>query len=91
MLGTVLVGIGLSFFTMFMWYLLHPVTMTLINTTWDIAVNSFGLDNPYVNGGVNIIVQIEYWWGPLMVIAICVIWLFLVAQERDWRSTSESL
>jgi hypothetical protein len=89
MIQVIIVGLGLSFFIMFMWYIFQPITLTIINTTMEVATVRFGMDNQYINTGVSILTQIEYWWGPLMVIAIAVLWAYVAAQGRDWRSTKE--
>lgn len=89
MISLIVVGMGLAFFTMFLWYIFQPVTITIINETMDIATNRFGMNNSYVNTGVSILTYIEYWWGPLMVVAIAVLWVYVAAQGRDWRSTRE--
>jgi hypothetical protein len=87
MIQLLIVGMGLSFFIMFMWYVFQPITMTIINTTYEIATVQFGVSNTYLNTGVDILTQIVYWWGPLMVIAIAVLWVYVAAQGREWIST----
>jgi len=86
MLGSLVVGIGLAFFTMFLWYIFQPVVMTIIDLGSNILVER-GFNNTYVNGGLNILKQEYNWFGVIIVIAIAVIWLFVAAQGRDWRST----
>lgn len=90
MVSLLLVSMGLCFFIIFLWYIMHSVTAVVIDTTYTIATEQFDLNNTYINGGVNILLQIEYWWGPLLVIAISVLWVYVAAQGRDWRSSRES-
>lgn len=89
MIGTLIVGLGLAFFTMFIWYITQPVVITIINETMDTAI-AMNANNTYVTTAITILKNIEYWWGPLLVGAIAILWLFVAAQRRDWTSeTSE--
>lgn len=85
MIGAVIVGIALVFWIMFIWYITQPVTLTIITETYAVA-EDMSCNNTYVDTGVTILTWIEYWWGPLSVIAIGVLWLFISAHRRDWES-----
>lgn len=84
----IVVGLAMVFFIMFLWYITQPVTIRLITATHDVA-EDMGHNNTYVNTGVTILTQIEYWWGPLLLIGILVVWLFLATQRRDYEGRLE--
>lgn len=86
MIITIVVAIGLCFFTMFMWYITQPIVMTVITKTMEVAVSMGITENSYLNNSVLILTNIEYWWGPLMVGAIIIVWMLVSAQARDWFS-----
>jgi hypothetical protein len=90
MLGSVLTGLGLSFFTMFLWYFTQPVTMMVIQKTMDVAATMGVTFNSYVLNGITILTYIEYWWGPLMLIAIAVIWMLTSIVRRDTESQMDT-
>ena len=80
------IGIGLSFFVMFLWYIFQPVIMTIIDTGTALLVEHQA-NNTYIVGAINILKQEYYWFGIIIVIAIAVVWMYVAAQGRDWRST----
>lgn len=86
MLQVLAIGIGLAFFTMFLWYIFQPVLMTVIDTGMEILVEH-NANNTYIVGGLNILKQEYYWFGIIIVVAIAVVWVYVAAQGRDWRST----
>jgi len=81
---SLIVGIALSFFIMFLWYATQPIVISVIVRTQQVA-EDLGFSNSYVNGGITLLTWIEYWWGPILVVAICVIWLFLSTIRTDWE------
>jgi len=76
---------SLAFFIMFLWYIMQPVTMKIITTTYAVAEN-MGYNNTYLNSGITILTWIEYWWGPIFLLAIAVVWMFIVSHRREWES-----
>lgn len=78
------VGIALSFFIMFIWYVTQPVVMVSIEQTRNFA-REMGHNNTFVEHGYTLLTWIEYWWGPLVLIGIGIVWLFVTAQREEWR------
>lgn len=89
MIGSLVVGLAFSFFTMILWYITQPVVFRVINTaiTYNVA---FGANNTYAVNGLLILKQIGYWWGPLLVVAVLILWMVVAAQAKDWRGAEES-
>lgn len=79
---------GFAFFIMYIWYITQPIVLTIINHTMQLA-ETFGANNTYVVNGITILTWIEYWWGPLFIIALGVLWIYLAAYRRVWTSRIE--
>lgn len=90
LVGSLVVGLAFSFFTMILWYITQPVIFRVINTAIEYNVNQGG-NNTYSVNGLAILAQIGYWWGPLLVIAVLVLWMIVAAQTRDWRGVEEGV
>ncbi len=88
MIGSLIVGLAFSFFTMILWYITQPVVFRVINTAieYNVAMNA---NNTYAVNGLLILKQIGYWWGPLLVVAVLILWMVVAAQARDWRGVEE--
>lgn len=80
----IIVGMALGFFIMFLWYITQPIVITLIGRTMAIAEN-MGHNNTYLNTGIGILVFIEYWWGPIALLGIAILWMFISTQRKDWE------
>ena len=81
----VVVGLAFTFFTMFIWYVTQPIVIVSIEQTRNFT-REMGHNNTFVEGGYTILTWIEYWWGPILVIFVIVIWLYVSAQREEWRS-----
>lgn len=90
MVSSLVVGLTFAFFTMILWYITQPVVFKVINTAIDYNVD-FGANNTYAVSGLNILKQIGYWWGPLLVIAVFILWMIVASQARDWRGVEEGI
>lgn len=82
MLLELIVGMAISFFIMFLWYITQPITVGIINRLFTTATN-LGVSNTYLSNGVTILRYICYWWGPLLVIGIIILWLYGATQRED--------
>ncbi len=90
MVGSLVVGLAFGFFTMILWYITQPVVFRVINTSIEFAAEKGG-NNTYAMTGLAILKQIGYWWGPLLVIAVLILWMVVAAQARDWRGVEEGV
>lgn len=81
----VVVGLAFMFFIMFMWYVTQPIVIVSIDQTLNYT-REMGHNNTYVENAYTILTWIEYWWGPIFVIFVGVIWLYVSAQREEWRS-----
>lgn len=81
-LGTIVTGLALAFFIMSMWYVTQPIVLSSIDIPQETGFD-MGVNNTHVNAGVNILRMIAYWWGPLVVAAIGVVWIVVAAHGRD--------
>ncbi len=89
MIGSLIVGLCFTFFTMILWYITQPVVITAINTAMEYQI-AWNANNTYAYNGLLILKQIGYWWGPLLVIAVLILWMIVAAQREDPRSVEAS-
>jgi hypothetical protein len=82
------IGLTFMFFIMYIWYVTQPVALKVIAETQALT-ETLGHNNTYVNTGITILTWIEYWWGPLCVIAFGVMWMYVSAHREEWESKYE--
>ena len=84
----IVVGTAMAFFVMYLWYITQPITIVVIEQTKQLA-QDMGQYNTFISQGITILTYIEYFWGPLLVIATGIVWVFAAAHRKDWESRLE--
>jgi len=76
------------FFVMYFWYVTQPISVFIVQKGREI-VQDFGYLNVYVEQAFTVLNWLVYWWGPLLVIAVGIIWMYVSAHREEWRGAYE--
>lgn len=84
-LAKILTAMGVATFIMIAWLWSTPMTLFGMDITIT-AGNQSGTEFSHITQGISLLQLIIQWWGPLLVLAVFVVWGLVQAYERDPNS-----